>query len=267
MVENVTIFSSSGSMNYTFNSGLVWLNLILVTGLCALIDFSILIFQQFFIKSIFNSVKNLDNKDDLSYDHIKTLPIDLQNLLVNDDRVKEYNKKNGIPEYEINSNMNLIIEVNNKKENKNENEIDNKIENKKEENINNNGNNNDKNEKNISNKEINNLQLLNSNNIKDESKINTELVKETGKKRSLSTKKKKKGKKNNVSILINNAELNKAINNVSINNNDIKKTNEEKSNNKMRKSSSKPFGNIKFLNNATKNSTTRRELMDKKLLK
>ncbi len=267
VVENVTIFSSSGSMNYTFNSGLVWLNLILVTGLCALIDFSILIFQQFFIKSIFNSVKNLDNKDDLSYDYIKTLPIDLQNLLVNDDRVKEYNKKNGIPEYEINSNMNLIIEVNNKKENKNENEIDNKIENKKEENINNNGNNNDKNEKNISNKEINNLQLLNSNNIKDESKINTELVKETGKKRSLSTKKKKKGKKNNVSILINNAELNKAINNVSINNNDIKKTNEEKSNNKMRKSSSKPFGNIKFLNNATKNSTTRRELMDKKLLK
>ena len=105
MVENVTIFSSSGSMNYTFNSGLVWLNLILVTGLCALIDFSILIFQQFFIKSIFNSVKNLDNKDDLSYDHIKTLPIDLQNLLVNDDRVKEYNKKNGIPEYEINSNQ------------------------------------------------------------------------------------------------------------------------------------------------------------------
>ena len=267
VVENVTIFSSSGSMNYTFNSGLVWLNLILVTGLCALIDFSILIFQQFFIKSIFNSVKNLDNKDDLSYDYIKTLPIDLQNLLVNDDRVKEYNKKNGIPEYEINSNMNLIIEVNNKKENKNENEIDNKIENKKEENINNNGNNNDKNEKNISNKEINNLQLLNSNNIKDESKINTELVKETGKKRSLSTKKKKKGKKNNVSILINNAQLNKAINNVSINNNDIKKTNEEKSNNKMRKSSSKPFGNIKFLNNATKNSTTRRELMDKKLLK
>ena len=266
MVENVTIFSSSGSMNYTFNSGLVWLNLILVTGLCALIDFSILIFQQFFIKSIFNSVKNLDNKDDLSYDYIKTLPIDLQNLLVNDDRVKEYNKKNGIPEYEINSNMNLIIEVNNKKENKNENEIDNKIENKKEENINNNSNNNDKNEKNISNKEINNLQLLNSNNIKDESKINTELVKETGKKRSLSTKKKKKGKKNNVSILINNAQLNKAINNVSINNNDIK-TNEEKSNNKMRKSSSKPFGNIKFLNNATKNSTTRRELMDKKLLK
>ena len=267
VVENVTIFSSSGSMNYTFNSGLVWLNLILVTGLCALIDFSILIFQQFFIKSIFNSVKNLDNKDDLSYDYIKTLPIDLQNLLVNDDRVKEYNKKNGIPEYEINSNMNLIIEVNNKKENINENEIDNKIENKKEENINNNGNNNDKNEKNISNKEINNLQLLNSNNIKDESKINTELAKETGKKRSLSTKKKKKGKKNNVNILINNAQLNKAINNVSINNNDIKKTNEEKSNNKMRKSSSKPFGNIKFLNNATKNSTTRRELMDKKLLK
>ena len=35
----------------------------------------------------------------------------------------------------------------------------------------------------------------------------------------------------------------------------------------MRKSSSKPFGNIKFQNNATKNSTTRRELMDKKLLK
>ena len=266
MVESVTIFSSSGSMNYTFNSGLVWLNLILVTGLCALIDFSILIFQQFFIKSIFNSVKNLDNKDDLSYDHIKTLPIDLQNLLVNDDRVKEYNKKNGIPEYEINSNMNLIIEVNNNKENKNEKEI----ENKKEENINNNGNNgtnNNKIEKDINNKEINNLQLLNSNNIKDESKINTELVKETEKKRAFSTKKKKKGKKNNVSILINNAELNKAINNVSINNNDIKKTNEEKSNNKMRKSGSKPFGNIKFQNNATKNSTTRRELMDKKLLK
>ena len=37
-------------------------------------------------------VKSLKNKDDISLKYIKTLPIELQNLLLKDDRVKEFNK-------------------------------------------------------------------------------------------------------------------------------------------------------------------------------
>ena len=92
IVENINSFTSSGTMNYTFNSGLVWMNFFCVSGFCALIDFCILIYKHFFRKNIFNMIKSLKNKDDISLKYIKTLPIELQNLLLIDDRVKEFNK-------------------------------------------------------------------------------------------------------------------------------------------------------------------------------
>ena len=92
MVEHVSFFTSSGTMNYTFNSALVWMNFFCVSGFCFLIDFAILIFNQFFVKSVFNLVKNLEKKDDISLQYINTLPMELQNLLLIDDKVKEFNK-------------------------------------------------------------------------------------------------------------------------------------------------------------------------------
>ena len=109
IVENINSFTSSGTMNYTFNSGLVWMNFFCVSGFCALIDFCILIYKHFFRKSIFNMVKSLKNKDDISLKYINTLPNELQNLLLIDDRVKEFNK----------------IKEDNKEEDKIINEIDN----------------------------------------------------------------------------------------------------------------------------------------------
>ena len=54
-------------------------------------------------------VKSLKNKDDISLKYINTLPNELQNLLLIDDRVKEFNK----------------IKEDNKEEDKIINEIDN----------------------------------------------------------------------------------------------------------------------------------------------
>ena len=94
MVEHMNFFTSFGTMNYTFNSALVWMNLFYVSGFCALFDFSIVIFKQFFIRNIHNLIKTLKNKDDINYEYIKTIPVELQNLLFKDDRVKEFNKNN-----------------------------------------------------------------------------------------------------------------------------------------------------------------------------
>lgn len=134
MVEHITSFTSSGTMNYTFNSGLVWINFFFVAGFCFLTDFCILIYKHFFRKNIFNMVKSLKNKDDISLKYIKTLPIELQNLLLIDDRVKEFNllkediKEENNSKNEINDNNYENENINGKikKNNKirfNENEI------------------------------------------------------------------------------------------------------------------------------------------------
>ena len=121
MVEHMTVFSSSGTMKTTFNSGLVWMNFILVGGFCSLIDFGILIYKILFVKRIYNSVKLLKNKNDISYEYIKTIPEELQNLLLNNDKVKEFNKDKNIIE-NINNNIKEDIKDENKlilNENKN----------------------------------------------------------------------------------------------------------------------------------------------------
>ena len=93
MVENITFFTSSGTMIYTFNSKLVWMNFINVAGLCFMFDFCILIINQFFVRNIYNLVRSLDNKNDISYEYIKTLPDELQKLLLIDDKVIKSNNK------------------------------------------------------------------------------------------------------------------------------------------------------------------------------
>ena len=117
MVENITFFTSSGTMIYTFNSKLVWMNFINVAGLCFMFDFCILVINQFFVRNIYNLVRSLDNKNDISYEYIKTLPDELQKLLLIDDKVIKSNNKNSkINKIDINNNKNDIIDNNTFKE-------------------------------------------------------------------------------------------------------------------------------------------------------
>ena len=74
-VENVNIFDSSGSLKYTFQSGLVWMDILLVSGICILIDFVILSFNQLFVKNIYHEIRELSNKDDISIQYIQTFLI------------------------------------------------------------------------------------------------------------------------------------------------------------------------------------------------
>ena len=220
-VNNMTFFTSSGTMNNAFNSALVWMNFIFISGICGLIDFSILIFKQFFVKRIFNLVKSLKNKDDISYEYIKTMPQELQNLLLIDDRVKEFNKcKNDT--FDNNSKINLVIEnINNNENNKNE-DIKDK-ENDKTEDI--------KNQQiNLAlNNNINENEQYENNNINDKKNKKKQIIKKT--KKSTIIKKKKGIKKKSNQNLINNKNEENEIKKEAI---------------KQKKQSSRPFGDIKF---------------------
>ena len=80
-------------------------------------DFCILIINQFFIRNIYNLVRSLDNKNDISYEYIKTLPDELQKLLLIDDKVIKSNNKNSkINKIDIINNKNDIIDNNTFKE-------------------------------------------------------------------------------------------------------------------------------------------------------
>ena len=225
VVENISFFTSNGTMKYTFDSGLVWMNFILVSGFCAMIDFCILIFNHFFVKNIYNSIRSLENKNDINYEYIQTIPDELQKLLLSDDKVKQFNKdkiiniNNDIKDININMNNN---EVNNVIAEEIKNEI-------KE-------NNNDK---------INTIQKT-INIDKEEMKENILINDQTKNKKTSQTKKITK-RKPNMDIKRNEFNLN--------NNNDIistNKNNEETKNSNIIKTqktakNKKPFENIKFL--------------------
>jgi len=260
VVENINIFTSTGTMNYTFNSGLVWMNFILISGFCGLIDFCILIFKQFFTKRISNFVKLLKKKDDISYEYIKTMPEELQNLLLIDDRVKEFNK-NKEDFNDINSNLNLKIE-----------NLSN------DENIKN--NNKDINPQNINDIKNQPIDLVMNNK-------NNEVNKEQNKEKNVVNNMRKSAKPN-LNIKLKKKKKKKSMPNPNQNfkeneGNDV--TKEEGENKIMgKRQSSRPFGEIKFgqgnkkiKNNnisinvkeqSKNNGTTRRELLiDKRFLK
>ena len=91
VVENINLFCSTGTIDYSFKSTLIWMDIILVSTMCSLIDFVILSFNQLFIKSIYHQIRAFPKKDDLSFEYINTMPIELQNLLLEDERVKDFN--------------------------------------------------------------------------------------------------------------------------------------------------------------------------------
>ena len=259
VVENINIFDSSGTMDYTFKSILVWLDIIYISGACALIDFVILSFNQLFINNIYHYTRALSKKDDISYKYIKTLPIELQNLLLEDDKVKNYNKEinNNINKTEkgesntkINKNINIInININN-------NEINNKkpIYNKINEDI------------------IDNIDLNDDNNIEIYSK-NKELPNSSSssqkkKKKVIKKKKKKTEILNNIidsppkepsqelnpnTKIVNKKKKDNFNNDENGSNHNEMILNEGRDDINKIKNSSKPFGNIKFNNRNVKN--------------
>jgi hypothetical protein len=81
-VERMTMFNSVGTMAITFDSLLVWLNLIFVNGFCALFNFVILSFKTIFIKSIHNDIITIKEKDNLFHEYVKTFPEQIKKLLV-----------------------------------------------------------------------------------------------------------------------------------------------------------------------------------------
>ena len=262
-VENINIFDSSGSMNYTFKSGLIWMDIILVSGFCILIDFAILSFNQLFIKNIYHEIRALPNKNDISLQNIQTLSVDIQKLLLEDDKVKEYNKEN---------NPNIISqkiskeEVSDKKLNNNINIININI-----------NNNNVQNEKPVNTKvDINDADLNNEKNIEIYPNKNVASLSPSQKKKKKVIKKKKK-KQDNVNdfkldsptepaqeaipikvstnkkkkTIRDNVNGNENANNIQ--DNEINLNEGKKGEIVKIKNSTKPFGNIKFNNRVVKN--------------
>jgi magnesium-transporting ATPase (P-type) len=130
IVEKVNVFTSTGTINVTFNSTLVWMNIILVSGICGLIDFIILAYNQLFVNNIYHHIRGLTNKNDISYKYIETIPIELKELLLENDKVKEFNEKNinidnGSNKYlndiNINNNIENVQKLNEKSEINNDN--------------------------------------------------------------------------------------------------------------------------------------------------
>ena len=262
-VENINIFDSSGSMDYTFKSGLIWMDIILVSGFCILIDFAILSFNQLFVKNIYHEIRTLPNKNDISLQNIKTLSSDLQNLLLEDDKVKEYNKENNT---NIISNKISKEEVSDKKLNNNLNIININI-----------NNNNVQNEKPVNTKvDINDVDLNDEKNIEIYPNKNVVSVSPSPKKKKKVIKKKKKKQDNANEFKLNSptepaqeaipikVNTNKKKKNSKDNDNGNENANNIKDNeinlnegkqgeiNKI-KNSTKPFGNIKFNNRVVKN--------------
>ena len=124
-VERVNVFTSTGTIYVTFNSALVWMNIFLVSGICGLIDFIILAYNQIFVNNIYHHIRSLTNKNDISYKYIETIPIELQKLLLENDKVKEFNEKNinidngsnkNLNDININDNIENVHKVNEKSE-------------------------------------------------------------------------------------------------------------------------------------------------------
>ena len=259
-LENIPIFDGSGSMNYTFNSLLIWLDIILVSGFCTLIDFVILSFNQLFVKNFYHQIRALTKKDDISIEYIQTLPIEIKNILLEDERVKNYKNDN--------NNVNVL---------KNDSEVSNKKLNNINI-INININNNDIGKSNNNNKiRISDIEINDNKNIEIYPNNKNILTISPTKKRKKVIKKKKKKRKNIIEnnvepptesaqegipiINPNNSYKNKKSNNDNVNGN-IKNgiyLNEGREGEINKIKNNRPFENIKF-NNKNTRSQNRNEV-------
>lgn len=78
----MSMFNSVGTMHIAFNSGILWMNFILVAGVCGVIDYTVLAFNTLLVTGIHHSLKIIPDKDNISQNYIGSLPDTLKNLLI-----------------------------------------------------------------------------------------------------------------------------------------------------------------------------------------
>ena len=206
---------------------------------------------------MYHYIRSVVNRDDLSYKNIMTFPIELQNILLEDDRVKEYNKDININN--DNDNERPII----KNDNNNLNE--NKEINLRSSNIN------------INNIEFDNEiqvhpMIVNVSSTTSSKKMKKKVVKKKKKKKYLSNPDNKVGeapteqaqspesipniKFNNNNKKQRNQDLNENVNEIIINNNNCINDKRAIEINRIKGNNThnKPFSNIKFNSRNAKNS-------------
>ena len=112
-VEHFTVFNSVGTMKVAFNSPILWLNILLVSGLCGLIEFfilaykfvfkpnTVLILQKYFNergiinsskglpKSILDKIKIYDNIEEKFEENTKIINKEIESDKTSDDEKKE----------------------------------------------------------------------------------------------------------------------------------------------------------------------------------
>ena len=81
IVQRVSYFNSMATMKVTFDSLLIWLNFLLVAGICFCIDLFILAFNALFLKSLKHDIQLLQDKDNISQEYINTLSNPIKELL------------------------------------------------------------------------------------------------------------------------------------------------------------------------------------------
>ena len=97
-VQRFSVFKSMGTMNVTFDSILIWLNIFIVLIACFSIDLFIIGINSLFFKSLRHEVQLLENKDNISDEYIKNLNSPIKELLyekLNKEFRNETEKENG----------------------------------------------------------------------------------------------------------------------------------------------------------------------------
>jgi hypothetical protein len=119
IVHNMSMFNSYGTMYVVFNSGKLWLNLLLVGGTCGLIDYFILCFHYIFFPSLTTKLQVLVNKkSDMNINNINKMPKLIKEIL---GIYGEYNVGQDVDLLEtkkFQDNNKDIIKINNKEDEK-----------------------------------------------------------------------------------------------------------------------------------------------------
>ena len=93
IVQKVCFFNSVGSIYITFSTFTLWLNILLVSGICWVIDYAILVFNTLLIDNIDYQIKIIKNKNNLTRGYVETLPMKVQELLKDKKAILEDNNE------------------------------------------------------------------------------------------------------------------------------------------------------------------------------
>ena len=81
LVQRISSFNSVGTMKITFDSLLIWLNILFIVTICFLIDLIIVSFNALFFKTLRHEIQLIKDKNNISDEYIKTLSNPIKELL------------------------------------------------------------------------------------------------------------------------------------------------------------------------------------------